>query len=365
MNTSRTLLGLLSREPSYGYDLKHSYDRYFGAGKALAFGQVYSTLARMVRDELIRALGEETGGGPDRKKYEITAAGQDRVREWLFTPVVPSEFLQSELFAKTVIALLLDDDADRLLDVQRSEHMARMRELTRMKKDADLLQVLMCDHGLFHIEADLRWIDLTSARLIQLKAAPEGMSTNDTTAPILSARGLRHSFGIPRHCGASTSMSMQGRYSPSWVRPDPQGLSMLLHCLAGVLVPDGGSVTYRPAGRSPMETSALGEPKRARLRLTDFGFVFQFGQLLPELTAVDNVSLPLLLAGTRRAEALRRSSDLLARLGLDGMGAKLPGELSGGQAQRVAVARAMVTSLPCCLPMSPRVHWIPSPQRTY
>jgi len=68
-----------------------------------------------------------------------------------------------------VIALLLDDDADRLLDVQRSEHMARMRQLTRLKTGTDLLQILMCDHGLFHIEADLRWIDLTSARLAQLK----------------------------------------------------------------------------------------------------------------------------------------------------------------------------------------------------
>ena len=169
VNNSLALLGLLSRQPSYGYDLKHSYDRYFGTGKALAFGQVYSTLARMVRDELIRALGGETGSGPDRKKYEITSAGQVKVHEWLFTPDVPSESLQSNLFAKTVIALLLDDDADRLLDVQRSEHMTRMRELTRLKKDADLMQVLMCDHGLFHIEADLRWIDLTGARLTQLK----------------------------------------------------------------------------------------------------------------------------------------------------------------------------------------------------
>lgn len=169
MNNSLTLLGLLSREPSYGYDLKHSYDRYFGMGKPLAFGQVYSTLARMIRDELIRALGEETGGGPDRKKYEITGAGHDKVQEWLFTPDVPSETLQSNLFAKTVIALLIDDDADRLLDLQRAEHMARMRELTRLKQDAELLQVLMCDHGLFHIEADLRWIELTSARLIKLK----------------------------------------------------------------------------------------------------------------------------------------------------------------------------------------------------
>ena len=93
-----------------------------------------------------------------------------------------------------------------------------------------------------------------------------------------------------------------------------------------------------------MEISALQEPKRARLRLTDFGFVFQFGQLLPELSAVDNVSIPLLLNGIKRSEALRRSTELVDRLGLEGLGSKLPGELSGGQAQRVAVARALVTS---------------------
>jgi DNA-binding PadR family transcriptional regulator len=165
MNNALTLLGLLRREPSYGYDLKHAYDRYFGSQKPLAFGQVYSTLARMIRDELIRALGEEPGAGPDRKKYEITPA----VEQWLHTPDVPSPTLQSELFAKTVIALLIEDDAQRLLDVQRAEHMARMRELTRLKREGDLLQVLMCDHGLFHIEADLRWIELTGARLTHLK----------------------------------------------------------------------------------------------------------------------------------------------------------------------------------------------------
>ncbi|WLQ08563.1 ABC transporter ATP-binding protein [Arthrobacter oryzae] len=170
------------------------------------------------------------------------------------------------------------------------------------------------------------------------------MITHDSAAPILSARGLRHSFGqtqalrgIDLDVHAGEVLAVMG--------PSGSGKSTLLHCLAGVLVPDGGSVTYRPAGgRSPMETSALAEPKRARLRLTDFGFVFQFGQLLPELTATDNVSIPLLLAGTRRPEARRRSRELLERLGLDGLGARLPGELSGGQAQRVAVARALVTS---------------------
>jgi putative ABC transport system ATP-binding protein len=169
------------------------------------------------------------------------------------------------------------------------------------------------------------------------------MSTTGTASPILSARGLHHSFGQTRAL-RGIDLDVQRGEVLAVMGPSGSGKSTLLHCLAGVLVPDGGSVTYRPAGRSPMETSALGEPKRTRLRLTDFGFVFQFGQLLPELTAADNVSLPLLLAGTRRPEALRRSTELLERLGLDGMAARLPGELSGGQAQRVAVARALVTS---------------------
>lgn len=171
MNNALTLLGLLSVEPSYGYDLKHSYDRYFGSAKPLAFGQVYATLARLIRDGFIAALGEEAGGGPDRKRYQVLPAGRKRLEEWMFTPDVPSDTLQSNLFAKTVVALLVDDDAERLLDLQRAQHMARMRGLTRAKQSAELMEVLMLDHALFHIEADLRWIDMTGARLTELKAS--------------------------------------------------------------------------------------------------------------------------------------------------------------------------------------------------
>jgi DNA-binding PadR family transcriptional regulator len=169
MDSSLALLGLLTHQPSYGYDLKQHYDRFFGLRKQLAFGQVYSTLARMVRDGFVRPVGEESGAGPDRKKYEVTPAGRERLEVWMRTPDVPSASLQSNLFAKTVVALLVDGDAEGLLDVQRAEHMARMRELTRLKQSSDVMHVLLYDHALFHIEADLRWIDLTSARLQQLE----------------------------------------------------------------------------------------------------------------------------------------------------------------------------------------------------
>ncbi|GIU57458.1 ABC transporter ATP-binding protein [Arthrobacter sp. NicSoilC12] len=169
------------------------------------------------------------------------------------------------------------------------------------------------------------------------------MSTIETTAPILSARGVRHAFGrtealrgIDVDVHAGEVLAVMG--------PSGSGKSTLLHCLAGILAPDGGAVAYAPRGQEPVSISGLGEAERSRLRLTDFGFVFQFGQLLPELTALDNVGLPLLLGGTKRAEARRRSQEVLERLGLDGCTAKLPGELSGGQAQRVAIARALVTS---------------------
>ena len=169
MDSTHALLGLLTTGPSHGYDLKQSYDRFFGIRKPLAYGQVYAVLARLVRDGLILAAGEEAGAGPERKRYEVTSTGKDRLSTWMFTPEVPSEYLQSDIFAKTVIALLRNDDAVRVLDGQRAEHMVRMRELTRLKLEADLMHVLMYDLALFHIEADLRWIDMTEHRLAQLR----------------------------------------------------------------------------------------------------------------------------------------------------------------------------------------------------
>ena len=163
-----TLLGLLERAPSHGYDLKRDYDSYFGRDRPLRFGQVYATLGRLARDGKVVISEVAPGEGPDRKRYVITERGATEVGSWLAEPVEPEPHRQSVLFAKVVLALMLDRPAERYLDAQRSAHLQRMRELTETKRTAGLVDALLADHGLFHLEADLRWIDLTAARLESL-----------------------------------------------------------------------------------------------------------------------------------------------------------------------------------------------------
>ncbi|HEY2427817.1 MAG TPA: PadR family transcriptional regulator [Acidimicrobiales bacterium] len=162
-----TLLGLLERQPSHGYDLKRDYDAYFGRGKPLPFGQVYATLARLARDGKA-VVGSEPGAGPERRRYAITPEGREEVEAWLAEPVEPEPHLQTVLFAKVVLALMLDRPADRYLDAQRAQHLQRMRDLTEVRRNGGVVDALLADHALFHLEADLRWIDLTAARLSTL-----------------------------------------------------------------------------------------------------------------------------------------------------------------------------------------------------
>ena len=169
-----TLLGLLDREPSHGYDLKRDYDTYFGRGKPLPYGQVYATLSRLARDGMAIAGPAEHGEGPDRKRYAITEAGVKDVEKWLSEPAAPEPHLQTVLFAKVVLALMLGRPAERYLDLQRAAHLARMRELTELKQSGNLVDTLLADHGLYHLEADLRWIDHTAARLDLLAQAVTG-----------------------------------------------------------------------------------------------------------------------------------------------------------------------------------------------
>jgi putative ABC transport system ATP-binding protein len=159
-------------------------------------------------------------------------------------------------------------------------------------------------------------------------------------ASTLEARDLYLSFGETPALRGATAAIGSGEIV-AVMGPSGSGKSTLLHCLAGILVPDSGEVHF--AGRA---IHALDEPERSALRRDRFGFVFQFGQLVPELTAEENVALPLLLRGVRRHDALQEARQWFGRLDLEGMERRRSGELSGGQAQRVAVARGLVANPP-------------------
>ena len=165
MSVPLTLLGLLERGPSHGYDLKRDYDMYFGRGKQVRYSQVYATLSRLARDGKAVAGPIEQGAGPERRRYVITDGGITDVERWLTEPAEPEPDLQSELFAKVVLAVLLDRPAGRYLDAQRAAHLQRMRELTELKRSGGTLDMLLADHSIYRLEADLRWIDHTAARL--------------------------------------------------------------------------------------------------------------------------------------------------------------------------------------------------------
>jgi DNA-binding PadR family transcriptional regulator len=165
MSIGHTFLGLLEQRPRHGYDLKRVYDERFGNDRPLHYGQVYATLSRLLKNGLVEVDGVESGEGPERKRYAVTETGITDVRRWLATPENPEPYLQNTLYTKVVLAILTEQSAADLLDTQRSEHLRLMRTLTQRKNTGDLSDQLICDHALFHLEADLRWLELTAARL--------------------------------------------------------------------------------------------------------------------------------------------------------------------------------------------------------
>jgi DNA-binding PadR family transcriptional regulator len=169
MSIGHTLLGLLESGPRHGYDLKRTFDEKFGHDRPLHYGQVYSTMSRLLKHGFVEVDAVESGSGPERKRYAITDAGITDVERWLATPEKPAEYLQSTLYTKVVLALLTHRDAGVVLDAQRTEHLASMRLLTDRKRRGDLADQLICDHALFHLEADLRWLELTTSRLDKLR----------------------------------------------------------------------------------------------------------------------------------------------------------------------------------------------------
>ena len=158
---------------------------------------------------------------------------------------------------------------------------------------------------------------------------------------VLTAAQLRKSYGST-HALDGVSLSIHRGESLAIMGPSGSGKSTLLHVLAGIAAHDSGEVTFHSATGEQVDVTGLGETARSRLRRERFGFVFQQGLLIPELTAVENVALAAMINGVRRPDAQNRAAACLQALGLGGMEERRIGELSGGQAQRVAIARAQM-----------------------
>ncbi len=165
MSTPIAVLGLLQSGPRHGYDLKREHDARFPLAKPLAFSQVYSTLGRLERDGLVEVTEQQAGDGPDRTLFGITEAGRQHLRDWVVEPEPPAPHVANVLFTKLVVARLGGSDGSAYLDVQRTAHLSRMRELTEERRSGDTATALGADYALFHLEADVRWLETTLARL--------------------------------------------------------------------------------------------------------------------------------------------------------------------------------------------------------
>jgi DNA-binding PadR family transcriptional regulator len=169
VSVPHAVLGLLRDEPRHGYDLKRLMDRYFAPDHPVAFAQIYATLARLESRGRVRLDGIERADGPDRRRYAITPHGVEELDRWIAEPLDPEPHLQAALFTKVVLAILAGRDVLPIVDAERHAHLERMRELTTIRRNAPLPLALLADYAVFHLEADLRWLDLTAARVDDLR----------------------------------------------------------------------------------------------------------------------------------------------------------------------------------------------------
>ena len=162
------LLGLLAKEPRHGYELKAAFEELLGGSWPLNIGQVYSTLGRLERDDLVEAEVVAQDPLPDRKVYSITEAGRDDLRQWMDEPMQPPVRLRDELFLKVLLqSCLAGNDPRPLIARQRQRNFQTLAELASVRSDrsVDPSTVLLVDGVMLHIEADLKWLELCEDQL--------------------------------------------------------------------------------------------------------------------------------------------------------------------------------------------------------
>ena len=182
MSVPHAVLGLLRQEPRHGYDLKRLVDRYFAPEHPVAFAQIYATLDRLERRGRVRIAGIERAEGPDRRRYAITDEGIEELERWLSDPLEPEPHLGAALFTKIVLAILAGRPVVPIIDSEWHAHLERMRELTAVRREATLSMALLADYAQFHLEADLRWLDLTAARIEDLRQ--DVLGPDDRPGPV-------------------------------------------------------------------------------------------------------------------------------------------------------------------------------------
>ena len=164
MSVGQVFLGLLASGPQHGYGMKTAYDSWFGPARSLPAGQIYSTLRRLERDDLVVVSALQAGEGPDRKLYAITDGGVEELESWLDSVQAPGEIALGTLYARVVVSLLTGRPPAEVLDRQREAHLARMREL-RSEADGSFESTLATDYLVAHLQADLEWIELAGRRV--------------------------------------------------------------------------------------------------------------------------------------------------------------------------------------------------------
>jgi DNA-binding PadR family transcriptional regulator len=176
------LLGLLRDAPTHGYELKLRYDELLDPDRPVQPAQVYSTLNRLERDGLVASVNA-TDNAQVKRVYEATDRGIQEIDAWLAEPVTPEPHLHTVLYVKVVLVLLTGRSVEDLLDTQREAHLVRMRELTGVRQSPDVAASLLADYALFHLESDLRWLELTAGRVDEIARrvarrsyAPRGMN---------------------------------------------------------------------------------------------------------------------------------------------------------------------------------------------
>lgn len=166
MSLAYALLGILAVEPGHGYDLKRSYDQRFAGSRPLAYGQVYATLSRLQRDELVEVVDVGQDAGPERTVYAITEGGRESLHQWLEKVEPPGPYPAEDLVRKTVTALSLGADALGFLRRQRAAHLGLMRDLVQLQGETrETGARIAVDHSIFHLDADLRWLEAAAGHI--------------------------------------------------------------------------------------------------------------------------------------------------------------------------------------------------------